>query len=364
MEAGRTSHRAAPTRCVAKAPRAKRPSRNFRNATITIDSLVSRLDEPAKILWNRSASAADLNAALGTTRSVLLAIDEAEAAARDRRAQGLAAMTPPPAVLGQLDAGRTRIDQVLAALVSLHKEAEQRSALRETAVSLSDQITAAAGEAKKAEALRDEARKPFEAQSRRAQDLAKRCADYPRMAERIVSLFRTDVMVTVAGRSALSRCPRPRGSAIAYDVTFDVPRTIAVDSVLKATKLPGFWPPKHSDFTSIERFDLKGDTSIVAPLEDLTKSHDDRRIVLSDEATDRAIARAQATLLSEFRKVVGALRELLGLDAEVNPADRGARYPDGALIYDPMMFPENWDGGRMSRRVVLPSIGGMAMAAE
>ena len=332
---------------------------------MTIDSLVARLDEPAAVLWDRTVSAAALNAALEATRSVLVAVDEAEAAARQRRARLLAAMTPPPEVPGQLDPLRATIARVLAMCGSLDNEAQQRATLREIAVSLGEQLNARAADAKKAEALRDDARKPLAAQTHRARDLAKRFGEYPRLAERIVSLFYTDVAVAARGRSVLSRCPRPRNAG-GYEKTFYVPRTIAVDSVMKATKLPGFWPPRYGDFSVIERpgYESQGEASIVAPLEELNKGHDEGRIAVTDEAADRAIARAQATLLSEFGKAVGALRELLRLDAEVSAADRAARYPDGALIYDPKMFPENWDVGRMIHRVVLPSIGGMAMAAE
>ena len=91
---------------------------------------------------------------------------------------------------------------------------------------------------------------------------------------------------------------------------------------------------------------------------------------VSNEDVDRVLARAQALLVSEYSKVCAAIRELLALDDQITAADRDGRYPDGALIFDPAMFPTHWQIGVMNKtfngfpRIALPGIDGMAMAAE
>ena len=173
-------------------------------------------------------------------------------------------------------------------------------------------------------------------------------------------------MITKLGKSAYSRTPTPRGSHIAYERTFHVPRTIAMEEVLRATKLPGFWPPRYSDFSVLEtayHHDIENDR-IAGPLVELCQNADQRRIVLSQDDVDRAIARAQAALVTGLNKVCAALGELLARDAEITASGRDARYPDGALIFDQTMFPENWRVGMMTRFVSLPTISSPALAAE
>ena len=333
---------------------------------MTIETIIARLDEPAAILWN-SVSAAALVAAAAETRVIVRAIDEAAAETSARRTQALAALTAPRHQPGRPQPIRKPIDQVIEMLGAIEEESRQLALLRETAASLAAQIDARAREAGAAEAARDAARKLFEDQARRAADHAKQAANWPTLAGRVVTLFRTDVVLARLGVSAYSRTPRPRGSHFAYEVTFDVPRAIATEEVLRATKLPGFWPPPYSDFSPLvlQNWRLSDeddgvDARIVGPLRDLCR----RNAPVSQEEVDSAILRAQSGLVVEFNKVLAAIRALLRLDGEITAADRDARYPDGALIFDPAMFPQNLEAGRMNRRIALPSTGGLALAAE
>lgn len=323
------------------------------------------LEDVRRLLDDGHASSTALHGGAEQARVLVRALDETIAAGPERKATIMAAMAMKRGVSHRVD-GKS-VSTTKAALAAFDDNGEDLRRLRDMAVWLAAHLDSRAREAKKAEQARDEARKPFEAQTRRAQDLAKRLAEYPRLAERIASLFSTDIEVAAEGKAALSRCPRQGSSAFAVDVRFHVPRTIAVDEVMRGTNLPGgFWPPKYSDFTRL-RYD--GDASIVAPLKELNRKHDARQIVLDEVAVEQAISRAQATLLSEFRMAVGALRELLALDAEVSVEDQVARYPDGKLIFDPKLYPDGWYVGRTSKKgfmsgVRLPSVDGRALAAE
>jgi hypothetical protein len=234
------------------------------------------------------------------------------------------------------------------------------------AVAVAAELARTAHQLAEAEAVRDAARRPFLEQTERAQRYAKQVADYPALAERIRSLLRTDVVITKLGESAYSRVPRPQGSHVGYVRTFYVPRTVATEETLRATKLPGFWPVRGNDFSFLDgpNCALDEGESITSALHQLSEKADQRRIVLSEGDVDRAIAQAQASVLAEFHKAVGALRELLRRDAGVSSADRDARYPDGAPIFDPVQFPDGWQPGLMSRRIALPATDGLAMAAE
>ena len=271
---------------------------------MTIETISARLDEPAAILWN-PVSAAALGAAAEETRAVVRAIDEAAAEISARRTQALAALTPSRPQPGQLPPIRKPIAKILEMLSAIDEENQQLALLRETAASLAAQIDARAREAGAAEAARDAARKPFEDQARRAADHAKQAANWPALAGRVVTLFRTDVVLTKLGLSAYSRAPRPRGSHVACEVTFNVPRAIATEEVLRATKLPGFWPPLYSDFSQLDQqsWHLPGDDDvvdarIVGPLRDICRGN----TPVSQEEVDRAILRAQSAWLPNSTK--------------------------------------------------------------
>jgi hypothetical protein len=140
-------------------------------------------------------------------------------------------------------------------------------------------------------------------------------------------LFRTDYMVSQFGKGAYSRTPRPVGSHVAYSRDFTVKRVLG-QSVMESTRVPG-WPPSHGDYARIEwpNSDVDEDEKIVGPLRLLCQKNS-----VSEDEVSLAIDRAQATLLGEFAKVCGAIRE---------------HYPAG-----------------LPRSIALPAIGAHAMAAE
>jgi hypothetical protein len=51
------------------------------------------------------------------------------------------------------------------------------------------------------------------------------------------------------------------------------------------------------------------------------------------------------------------------LDASITEADISLRYPDGALIFDPALFPQ-WALRMMARWITLPDLGRYRIAAE
>jgi hypothetical protein len=331
------------------------------------DNPVAALQQAHAALQNRTASAGEFKAAADQARSAVSAIDEAMAAAPQREDQVLAQMTPP---FESYLPGRS-IAQTREALEAMAGEDRMRVLDRKIAARLAADLDALAREAEAAEAARDEKRKPLLDQTRRARDHAQWVAKYPVFAAQIVGLFKTDVVITLLGKSAYSRTPPDRGSHIAYERTFHVPRVIASDEVMRATKLPGFWPPRYRDFSVLEPpnwyllDEVDGvDARIVGPLRELRQNADQRRIVLSQDDVDRAIARAQAALVAGLNKAAAGLRELLAREAAINTEDREAKYPDGQRIFDQTLFPETWQVGLMNRRVVLPSFDGLARAAE
>ena len=251
--------------------------------------------------------------------------------------------------------------------------------MRKIATHLVAEIDGRGRDVAKAETERNEARKPFEAKTRRAREYALRVAEAPKLFKQVVSQFRADIEIAKLGKAAWSRTPPPKGTHVSYERTFDgiVERMIATPKVLSSIRLPGF---STHDFSALERaFHHEDEDSEefgavmaqrVRELRELIRNHDQRRIAISDESVARAVARAQTALVSEYNRTCAAIRELVALDAQVTAAEAGARYPDGALIFDPALFPEHWHLGLMSKsinghpRVALPVIDGMALAAE
>jgi hypothetical protein len=330
------------------------------------DNPAAALEQPFAALQNRTASAGELKAAAEAARAAVRALDAERELAPEREAKILSEMTPPTITPGIPPSRGRSIAEKVAALVKLDDETSRRTLDRKIAVGVAEQLDRLARSAAKAEAERDEKRKPFAELTRRAQEYALRVADYPAIAARVPSLFRTDCVIAQLGGSAYSRTPSPNGSHVRNERTFNVPRTIATEGILKTTKLPGFWPPRWSDYSLLERqdYEFADDAAIVGPLRDLCQNHDERRIVVSENQVDAAVARAQALLVAELNTVRAALGKLLAHDASITASDRDARYPDASPIFDPMSFPENWRVGMMSRFITLPSLASPAMAAE
>jgi hypothetical protein len=285
------------------------------------DNPIPAFEQALRLLSQRVAPSAELSASAEEMRGAVRKIDEAEAAAPQHRAS---ALTIPP----------TERAPLLAAI----------------AVSIAAQLDVRACAVAEVEAFRDKARKPFEAETKRARDLAKRIGEAPKLFKQVVSQFQADIVIAHLGKSAWSRTPRPQGSQVGYDISFDdiVPRIIATQEALSSVRLPGF--SKH-DFSALERAHHYEDTDseyfgavIAQPLQELReliRNHDERRVVLSDEGVARSVQRAQTALVTEYNETCGAIRELLALDAKITATDCAARYPDGAPIFDRAMFPED-----------------------
>jgi hypothetical protein len=321
---------------------------------ISNTDFATMLEQALGVLQNRGASAADCGAAAEQARRAVHGIDTENESAPQRESQILAAMVP---------AGGKSIVETLEAL---DKVGEQRALMRKIATALAAALDVRSRDAAKAESARDEARKPFAAETKRAHEFAKRFAEYPTLASRIVSLFQSDVLVARFGSNAYSRVP-VRGSHVSFERTIRLPRMLATPERRTAMRLLGFWPPKWNNFEGLEAPYYHDDEPdrIAGPVHELCQ-----KSIISDGDVDRVVARAQTALVSEYHRTCAAVRELLALDDQITAADRGAKYPDGALIFDPAMFPAHWQIGVMNKtingypRVALPVIDGMAMAAE
>ena len=155
------------------------------------------LEQALGILQSPEASAGDCSAAAEQARKAVHGIDAQNESAPQHESQILAAMMPP---------GGKSIVETLDALNALDKEGEHRALTRKVAVALAEQLGARSRDAARAEAVRDEARKPFAAETKRAHEFAKRFAEYPTLAARIVSLFRSDILVANSARAPTVGC--------------------------------------------------------------------------------------------------------------------------------------------------------------
>lgn len=309
---------------------------------------MNALEQSLATLSNRTAPAQELRGAGEQALAAVSEIDAKADLAPQREAEILRAMTSKS------------LGETLEALEALDKEGEQRALMRKVATHLATALDAGVRERAKFEAERDEARRPFAAQTRRAMEFAEKIvAIYAPNAASIVHLFQDDVLISKMGANTYSALPAPRGTHVSYVRTWHVPRVLA--AAVGATKLPEFWPPRYNDFTILEQrvhFE-EDDDEIVRPIRALIK-----RGPTAESEVDAAIARAQALVLAEYRKAADAIGDLLRLDATVTAADRELKYPDHAPVFDPALFPSYWIAGLMNRRVVLPSLDGLARAAE
>jgi hypothetical protein len=270
------------------------------------------LDQLLAVLWNRSASVAQLRDAAAQAREAVTKLDAESEGAPSREAATLARMMSP---------GGPSTVYVLEELRKFEDESSHRALTRKVAAALAATLD---GRVRELEAI--EAAKPAE-QRRREQEQAEREAKLQGLFARIPVLFRTDFVASQFGKVAYSRTPPPQGRQISYVRTFDVPRMLG-QSVMTATRVPG-WPPKHGDFARIEwpNSDIEEEETTVAPLRLLCEKN-----TVSDNEVQIAIARAQTTLLNEFGRVCAEIRR---------------HYPD-----------------ELPRSIALPAIGSLAMAAE
>ncbi len=332
--------------------------------------LSERLQKIINSVAHPRTTAAGFEAAAEDARGVARTIDELETEAPTRRAEILAAVFPT------IDRGGSPIAATLAALDGLSADIRERIALREIATFLAARFDHQARSAKKAEAERDEQRKPFEAQTRRAHEVAAALAEAPKLFDRAYSAFKADIVIANLGDSAWSRAPRARGSAFAYELNWRgiTERLIATGEALSSARLPGkdfaaLARPFNQDSDNDKTFGVDVERAL-GELRKLIARHDRREIVISEETIIRVVAQAQSALVAEYGAVCGALRALVALDGEITEADRTATYPDGQLIFDLALFPKDWVLGRMTKqvgrfsRINLPTLGAMPMAAE
>ena len=267
------------------------------------DASLAKLEQALATLSNRNATAADLRAAASLARAAVRQTDAESEESPAREAEILA---------GMASAG---ILPTLEALGALDQEGERRAHLRKAATHLAATLDALAIDMAAAERARDPA--------------VVREAHLQALFAKIPSLLKTDVVISKLARSAYSRVPRPQGGHVGYVQTFNAPRVLATPDVLKSTKLPGFWPPKWSDYSLLERsdYEFEEDEAIVAPLRELCEKNSP-----SEDEVQIAINRAQHVLINEFARVCAEIRR-------------------------------HYQGG-LPRSIALPSIGAHAMAAE
>ena len=129
--------------------------------------------------------------------------------------------------------------------------------------------------------------------------------------------------------------------------------------VQKGNRSDSYFPGRYGDITFIERRDCEfgPDAGIVGELAELSRG------VPTAEAVDRAVAKADARLIAEFAAAIAEIAKLKALDASTTEADISLRYPDGAMVFDPSLFP-HWALRMMARWINLPDLGGYRIAAE
>jgi hypothetical protein len=313
------------------------------------------LERAHAALQNRTASAGELKAAAEAARAAVRELDGLSEAAPKRRAVVLANTKP-------------LLADIVASLEAIDGEDRTRALQREVAVAVAAALDTRARDAENAEEARNKARSPFQAQTRRVQELAAAFATYPALATRVGELFVTDIDVRRRAKSAYSSVPRGPSRAVASIEYFAPPRTIAKPEILQKTVLPrvhngsridSYFPGRHGDITFIEKqhIEFGPDAGIVGKLVELSRE------APTAEAVDRAVAEADARLIGEFGKVIAAIAEMKALDASITEADISLRYPDGALIFDPALFPQ-WALRMMARWITLPDLGRYRIAAE
>jgi hypothetical protein len=316
------------------------------------DNPIAALEQAHAALQKRTASAGELKAAAEGAHAAVRALDTENELAPQREAQILAGMASP---------GGPSMDYVLTALAAIDDEMSRRMLECKIATHLAAALDVRVRERAKFEAERDEARRPFAAQTRRATELAEKIlAIYLPNAAKVITLFYDDVLVSRLGEVAYSHLPAPEGTHINYVRTWHVQRLLTTPEVMSATKLPEHWPPRYSDYSVLEQrqhFE-EDDDEIICPLRALVK-----RGPTSETEVDAAIARAQSAMLAQYRQAVDAIEDLLRLDATITVADRELKYQDHCLVFDPALFPSYWLLGRMKHRVVLPSLTGPARVA-
>jgi hypothetical protein len=332
------------------------------------NDIILALEGAAGILADLAATSVELSGAAESARSSVRSIDEALAEHPAAKAEIFGTIAPPAPPSGAYRLRPRSIRETIDAVLAHGRDYQTLSAQREIASWLAAALDTRVRDSEKAEEARNKARSPFQSQTRRSQELAAAFATYPALATRVGELFVTDIDVRRRAKSAYSSVPRGPSRAVAYSEAFEPPRTIAKPEILQKTVLPrvhngsridSYFPGRHGDLTFIEKqhIEFGPDAGIVGKLVELSRG------VPTAEAVDRAVAEADARLVGEFGKVIAAIAEMKALDASITEADISLRYPDGALIFDPTLFPQLVPR-MMARWINLPDLGGYRIAAE
>jgi len=329
------------------------------------NDIVLALESAAGILADLAATSVELSAAAESARASVSALDDAIAAHPEMKAEIFNRIAPPP---GTYRLRPHSISETVNNLLAHERDGQVIGARRAVAAWLAAALDAKGREVEKAESAIAAARTPFKAHAQRVADLAKAFATYPALATRVGELFVTDIDVRRRAKSAYSRVPRGASRAVGSSEAFEPPRTIAKPEILQKTVLPrvhngsridSYFPGRHGDITFIEKqhIEFSPDAGIVGKLVELSRG------APTAEAVDRAVAEADARLIGEFGKVIAAIAEMKALDASITEADISLRYPDGALIFAPALFPQ-WALRMMARWITLPDLGRYRIAAE
>jgi hypothetical protein len=332
------------------------------------NDIVLALEGAAGILADLASTPAELSGAAESASSSVRSIDEALAEHPAAKAEIFGAIAPPAPPSGAYRLRPRSIRKTIDAMLAHGRDYQTLSAQREIASWLAAALDTRARDAEKAEDARNKARSPFQSQTRRAQELAAAFATYPTLATRVGELFVTDINVRRRAKSAYSSVPRGPSRAVGYSEAFEPPRTIAKPEILQKTILPrihngnridSYFPGRHGDIAFIEKqhIEFGPDAGIVGELVELSRG------APTAESVDRAVAKADARLIAEFAAAIAKIDKLKALDAAITAAELSARYPDGALIFDPTLFPQ-WVPRMMARWITLPDLGGYRVAAE
>lgn len=325
---------------------------------VGIPNPLAALEDALGVLNDSLAASAALAAAAERARGVVSTVDAGLAGQPERRELVLFAMQIQSQGRMRPKSPRETVD----ALLTLEVDRRALEAQREIAAWIAGVLDARVRDVKAAERERDKARAPFAPQAERAAEIAERISGFPDLAARLIWLFRCDALIARFGTGAASRIPAPPGQHIVFERTWRIPK-IVTDEQLRATKLPPHWYGGEREIRDLDRpfyDDVETVDAAIAPatrvLRELSQKPDKRELVLTEQMVEQAVAVAQAALLAALGEVAGQIRELVALDGLITKEDRALRYPDGALIFDPALFPKGWTPGHTGRFVKLPAV--------
>lgn len=324
-----------------------------------VSDILPALEQAAAVLADLDATSVEIRGAAESARASVREADKALAGHEASETEIFTAIAPPAPRAGAYRLRARSMRETVDALLAHDRGGQILAAQRKIAVWLGAELDTRAEQVKQAEATRDEARKPFREQTRRARELAEKIsAVFAPNSALVMKLFCDDVVICRLAGAAYSYLPRS-GTHVGSYAIWTVPPCLATDNILAATKLPGHWPPGWNGRSPLAGpFDKEDDDEIVRPLRTLTQKGPE-----SAEEVDRALAIAQSLLLRKYLTAVDAIEEVLDLDAAVSVEDRKLKYPDGEFIFADSNFPDFWRVGRM-RSVVKLSRAGLAQVAE